>query len=78
VSTISPMFGRSAIEGAGRWTQIDSPVGPLPALRPPAITDTFDYRMDAVPKLGEHTNHILQELGHSTAEINALRTRAIV
>jgi crotonobetainyl-CoA:carnitine CoA-transferase CaiB-like acyl-CoA transferase len=46
-----------------RWRSVDTPSGPLRALLPPAQNSSFDYRMDAVPAVGEHTEAILRELG---------------
>jgi crotonobetainyl-CoA:carnitine CoA-transferase CaiB-like acyl-CoA transferase len=42
-------------------------------LLPPGRNNAFDYRMDAVPKVGEHTETILRELGLGNAELTALR-----
>jgi itaconate CoA-transferase len=56
-----------------RWTQVGSPAGPIPALFPPGVTDSFVPRMDPVPSLGQHTGAILAELGCSSADIDRLR-----
>ena len=61
------------LEARGRWTQVGTPAGPVPALLPPGETDAFAPRMDAVPALGQHTDSILGELGWSSTEIEALR-----
>jgi crotonobetainyl-CoA:carnitine CoA-transferase CaiB-like acyl-CoA transferase len=45
-----------------------SPAGPLPALLPPGRQSAFDYRMDAIPRVGEHTKAILKELGLKDAD----------
>jgi itaconate CoA-transferase len=45
------------------WKTIDSPAGPLRALRPPVRIEGVDPAMGAVPALGQHTRHILEELG---------------
>ena len=45
-----------------RWTEVDSPVGPLRAVRPPITLPGRPLRMDPIPALGEHTDEILREL----------------
>jgi crotonobetainyl-CoA:carnitine CoA-transferase CaiB-like acyl-CoA transferase len=45
------------------WRTIDSPAGPLRAVRPPVRMDDVDPAMGAVPALGQHTKQILEELG---------------
>ena len=61
------------LKARGRWTEVDTPSGPIPALRPPGQVDSFTPRMDAVPALGEHTDAILSELGWDRAAIDRLR-----
>jgi crotonobetainyl-CoA:carnitine CoA-transferase CaiB-like acyl-CoA transferase len=46
-----------------RWTEIDSPVGPVSSLLPPVESPAWDMPLGAVPGLGEHTDAILAELG---------------
>ena len=57
-----------------RWTEVDSPVGRLPALLPPGLPAGMAVRMDAVPALGQHTEAILGELGYSRDAIVRLRS----
>ena len=45
-----------------RWTEVDSPVGPLRAVLPPIVLPGRHPRMQRVPALGEHTAAILHEL----------------
>lgn len=56
-----------------RWTQVNSPAGPLPALLPPGAPADFDVRMDAIPAIGEHTDAILATLGYSRDDVARLR-----
>jgi itaconate CoA-transferase len=61
-----------------RWHYVDSPVGDLPALLPPGVNDQYDYRMDAIPAVGEHTEAILKTLGISEQQIAEMKkTEAI-
>ncbi len=50
-----------------RWSEVHTSVGPVAALRSPAILNGLaggiDDRFDPVPALGEHTEAILDELG---------------
>ncbi|MEV0580244.1 CaiB/BaiF CoA-transferase family protein [Streptomyces sp. NPDC050392] len=62
----------------GRWRDIDTPAGPVPALLPPPVIAGFDPPMGAVPALGAHTDAVLAELGLSGAEIAALREQGAV
>ena len=55
-----------------------SPAGDIPALLPPGRSNAFDYRMDPVPAVGQHTEAILRELGHSEAAIAALRAAGAI
>ena len=56
-----------------RWQTVGSPAGDIPALLPPGRSSAFDYRMDPVPAVGQHTDAILHELGQSAAQVAALR-----
>ncbi len=53
------------LEARGRWSQVDSPVGPLRTLIPPATLDGDAPVMGRIPEPGEHTAAILAELGIS-------------
>ena len=61
-----------------RWTEVQTPAGPIPALLPPGATDAFNPRMDPVPALGQHTDSILGELGWSPEHVTALRDAGAV
>ncbi|CAH0036691.1 unnamed protein product [Clonostachys rhizophaga] len=51
------------LRARGRWTEVHSPVGKLPALLPPGVASVDEVKMDAVPEVGEHNSKIIQELG---------------
>jgi crotonobetainyl-CoA:carnitine CoA-transferase CaiB-like acyl-CoA transferase len=46
-----------------RWREVDSPVGPVKALVPPATLDGEEPVMGPIPAPGQHTAQILAELG---------------
>ncbi|WP_322997668.1 CaiB/BaiF CoA-transferase family protein [Castellaniella sp.] len=63
MNDMADVWAHPQLQARGRWTTVDSPAGPLPALLPPGIGDLAQTRMGAIPALGEHTQAILQELG---------------
>ncbi len=78
VNTMQDLWLHPQLAARQRWVEVDSPVGPLPALLPPGKNDSFEYRMDAIPALGEHTDAILSDLGYAKADINALRKQGVI
>ncbi|THJ43731.1 CoA transferase, partial [Candidatus Frankia alpina] len=61
-----------------RWREVDSPVGPLRAVRPPVRISGVDPVMGAVPAVGEHTDALLTELGYDPADTARLRAAGAV
>jgi itaconate CoA-transferase len=78
VNEIADVWAHAQLQARDRWTEVMSPVGALPALKPPAISDSYECRMGPIPSLGEHTASILQNLGYSSDEIAELRTNNII
>lgn len=78
VNTMHDLWLHPQLEARQRWVEVDSPVGPIPAMLPPGKSDAFDYRMDAIPALGEHTDAILSSLGYEKDQIKALHDRGVV
>jgi itaconate CoA-transferase len=61
-----------------RWQTVGSAAGDIPALLPPGKNSAFTYRMDPIPRLGEHTEAILKSLGHSAEAIATLRAKKAI
>ena len=74
MNDMAGLWAHPQLKSRERWRDVGSPVGMLPALLPPGRNSAFDYRMDPIPKVGEHTDAILQELGLSKEAVQALRT----
>ena len=73
VNTMQDVWAHPQLKARGRWTEVGSPQGLLPAMLPPGSWEVGP-RMDPVPALGQHTDAILAELGYGSAEIAALHT----
>lgn len=73
MNNMNEVWAHPQLQARGRWREVDSPAGAIPALLPPGVNDSFDYRMDPVPALGAHTDAILHELGYATNDIQSLR-----
>lgn len=72
VNEMKDVWAHPQLQARGRWTEVGSPVGMLPALIPPATSNAFDARMDPIPAIGEHTKSILKSLGVSDATVAKL------
>ena len=72
------LWKHEQLQARERFTEITTPNGPIAALLPPGINDSYDYRMDPIPAVGQHTDAILKELGLSESEIAAMRASAAI
>jgi len=61
-----------------RFRAIGSPVGELTAMLPPGVHNGFEYRMDPIPSVGEHTQAILREIGVDDLGIEELRREGAI
>ncbi|OGA96490.1 MAG: CoA-transferase [Burkholderiales bacterium RIFCSPHIGHO2_12_FULL_61_11] len=73
MNDMTELWAHPQLKARERWQAVGSPVGDVPALLPPGRSSAFDYRMDPVPAVGQHTEAILRELGQGDAQIVALR-----
>jgi itaconate CoA-transferase len=69
VSTMQDVWVHPQLQQRNRWREVESAVGPIPALIPPATSSAFAARMDRIPALGENSAAILAELGYDAATI---------
>lgn len=68
VNTMAGLWAHPQLRARGRWREVGTSAGPLPALLPPGRDEG---RMDPVPALGEHTDAILADLGFDAAALRA-------
>ena len=78
VNTMAEVWAHPQLKARGRWRQVDTSAGAIPALLPPGSWQHGEPRMDAVPGLGQHTDAILSRYGYSAEAIAALRDQGVV
>jgi itaconate CoA-transferase len=78
VNTMAEVWAHPQLQARGRWVEIETPAGLVPALLPPGLRDASDARMDAVPALGQHSAALLAELGFAPNEIDRLRAEGAI
>jgi len=73
MNSMAELWAHPQLQARDRWRQVGTPAGDIPALLPPGRVSSFDYRMDPVPAVGQHSDAILRELGQGDAAIAAMR-----
>lgn len=61
--TMAELSAHPQLAERDRWRNVQSPVGLLRSLVPPVTSRESSFRMDPIPRVGEHTVAILAELG---------------
>ena len=72
------IWAHPQLKARGRWTEVDTPSGSIPALLPPGLPDGCEARIDPVPALGQHTDALLHELGISPETITRMHEEGVV
>jgi itaconate CoA-transferase len=78
MNDMAGLWAHPQLQARQRWQTVGTPAGDIPALLPPGRNNTFEYRMDPVPAVGQHTEAILRELGHTETEVAALRASGAI
>jgi itaconate CoA-transferase len=78
VNTVEGLREHPQLRARGRWSEVASPAGTLPALLLPPLTDAYVPAMGSIPALGEHTDGVLAWLGYGAPEIAALRADSLI
>ena len=78
MNDMAGLWAHPQLKSRERWQDVGSPAGNISALLPPGRNNRYDYRMDPVPAVGEHTEAILRELGLDDAAVQALRTNKAI
>jgi len=72
------LWKHEQLKARNRWTEVDTPNGTITALLPPGLNDSYSYRMDPIPAVGEHTDAILKELGITESDIASMRASGAI
>ena len=72
------LWKHEQLKARNRWTQVDTPNGAIAALLPPGLNSSYDYRMDPIPAIGDHTDSILKELGLGESDIASMKASGAI
>ena len=78
VSAMAAVWEHPQLKALERFVEVDSPAGPITALKPPGNDSSYEPRIGPVPEVGEHTESILRELGYSEPEIRELSRNKVI
>jgi crotonobetainyl-CoA:carnitine CoA-transferase CaiB-like acyl-CoA transferase len=62
LNTVADLAGHPQLAERGRWRDVDTSVGPVPALLPPALARGWTVPPGRVPALGADTDRVRAEL----------------
>ena len=63
VNDMQGLWNHPQLKARDRWTEVNSPNGMIPALKPAGAAEGFEVRMDPIPAVGEQQEAILKEFG---------------
>ena len=72
------LWQHQQLKARHRWSEVNTPNGAIAALLPPGLNDSYDYRMDPIPAIGEHTESILKEFGMVDSEIAKMKANGAI
>jgi len=78
VNSVREYLDHPQLAARDSWREIESPVGPLKAMRPPARLDGVEPAMSAIPTVGQHTETVLTELGFDRNAVARLREEGAI
>ena len=78
VNDMVAVWEHPQLKALERFVEVDSPAGPITALKPPGNDSSYEPRIGPIPEVGEHTESILRELGYSEPEIRELSRNKVI
>lgn len=78
VNSVSDVITHPQLSERGRWQEVGSEAGPVLTLLAPPVSPGWEPRLDPIPALGADTDAVLEGVGYSPAEVQALRGDGVV
>lgn len=78
INSVRDMIAHPQLSERRRWQEVSSEVGAVPTLLAPAVSPGWEARLDPIPALGADTDEVLQALGYSPGEVEALHGQGVV
>jgi itaconate CoA-transferase len=63
VNDMEDLWHHPQLKARNRWTEVQTSVGSIPALKPAGTADGVEARMDPIPSVDQHGEAILKEFG---------------
>jgi len=63
LNDMAGLWAHPQLKARDRWTEVNTPNGMIPALKPAGAAEGYNVRMDPVPAVGEHNDSIFTEFG---------------
>ncbi|KAK6391571.1 hypothetical protein LTR65_004406 [Meristemomyces frigidus] len=61
LNDMAGLWAHPQLKARDRWTEVSTPNGVIPALKPAGAAEGYDVRMDPIPAVGEHNESIFEE-----------------
>lgn len=63
VNDMEGLWNHPQLKARDRWSEVETSVGRIPALKPAGVADGVEARMDPIPDVDQHGEAILEEFG---------------
>lgn len=78
LKTMSQFADHIQLKERNRFFDVETPVGVVQALLPPIVKNENELKNTPIPKVGEHTESILKEIGIQTERIKILKENNVI
>ena len=78
VNEMQDVWQHPQLKARNRWTDVETPIGKVPTLKPVGLTNDQDFVIKPVPDLGQDSAQILKELGYSESDIQTFANSSII